>query len=361
MRDFYEILGVSKNSSADEIKKAYRKLALKYHPDRNQGNKETEEKFKEINAAYEVLSDENKRAMYDRYGEDGLKSQGGFGGGFGGFSSFEDIFSSFFGDDMSEEDEINEDLFATLDLTFKEAVFGCKKKFKYTYKCLCEKCDGTGAQDKNLNQCPSCKGKGKIFIRQGFFNIQSTCQSCNGKGKIIKEKCKACNGLSYTQKEDEIEINIPEGVDNAVTLRCNAKGNIGANKQRSDLYVKLRVQKDSKFIRKNNDIYIDVPILFTQAAMGASIKVPTIRGEANLQIPLGISDKELIKIPNEGVKDPHTGRIGDQYVQLSIKFPKKLNDEQKQLLEKLNSSFGIGSSENEEQHGLFEKIKSFFK
>ncbi|WP_267525041.1 molecular chaperone DnaJ [Campylobacter sp. MG1] len=363
MRDFYKILGVNKNASYDEIKSAYRKLALKYHPDRNQGNKDAEEKFKEINVAYEVLSDSEKRAKYDRFGEEGLNANSGFSNGFSGFANFSDIFNDIFGGGFgaSEDDEIDDDLFITLDLDFKEAIFGCKKQVSYTYKSSCEKCAGTGSASKKPETCPKCKGRGKIAIRQGFFQMVSTCDSCKGKGTIIKDKCSNCNGTGSINKNEKVDITIPEGVDNGVTLRCNSKGNERDNKQRSDLYVKLRVRKDDKFIRKGNDIYIDIPILFTQAALGSTIKVPTIRGWKEIKIPLGLSDKELVKIKGEGVKDPHTRQIGNQYVQLSIKYPNHINDEQIELLKKLNESFGIKNDSNVEQQGIFDTIKSWFK
>lgn len=365
MRDFYEILGVSKNASSNEIKQAYKKLALKYHPDRNQGDKEAEEKFKEINVAYETLKDDEKRARYDRFGEEGLNANSGFGNGFGGFSNFSDIFNDIFGGGFgfgaSDDDEIDDDLFINLELDFKEAIFGCKKQISYTYKSSCKKCDGTGSASKKPATCPKCNGRGKISIKQGFFQMVTTCDSCGGKGKVIKDKCNHCNGLGLVEKKDTIDINIPEGVDSGVTLRYPSQGNERENKQRSDLYIRLKVKKDKKFIRKGNDIYIDIPILFTQAALGSTIKIPTIRGEAEIKIPLGLSDKELVRIKGEGVKDPHTRQIGDQYVQLSIKYPNHINDEQIELLKKLNESFGIKNDTKEEQQGIFDKIKSWFK
>ena len=369
MRDFYEILGVDRSASTDEIKKAYKKLALKYHPDRNQGNAEVEEKFKEINIAYETLKNEEKRAMYDRYGEAGLNGGNGFSGFdindifgsmFGG--GFSDIFGDAFGfDNTSEDEDLDDDLFITLELSFKEAVFGCKKKINYSYKCSCAKCDGTGSASKTKITCTKCKGRGKISVRQAIFQVLTTCPECQGKGKIVKDKCSNCSGSGFDSKNEELEITIPEGVDNGVTLRCSAKGNERADGKRSHLYVKLRVKKDDRFIRKGDDIYIDVPIMFTQAALGSTIKVPTIRGEAQIQIPLGIVDKHLITIKGEGVKNHQTTRIGDQHVQLSIMYPSHINDEQKELLEKLNESFGIKNDAVLHQHSLFDKIKSWFK
>lgn len=363
MRDFYEILGVSKNASSEEIKKAYRKLALKYHPDRNQGDKDAEEKFKEINVAYETLSDDSKRARYDRYGEAGLNGGSGAGGfGFEGFSNFSDIFSDIFGGfGDSDDEEIDEDLFITLELGFKEAIFGCKKKVNYSYKANCIKCDGTGSASKTTTTCSRCNGKGKIAIRKGFFQMVSTCDVCGGKGKVVKDKCSSCQGSGKENKKEELEVTIPEGVDNGVTLKCSNKGNEINSNERSDLYIKLRVARDDRFVRKGDDIYIDVPILFTQAALGSTIIVPTIRGEASIQIPFGLSDKQLVKISGEGVKNHHTRRTGDQFVQLSIMYPKHINAEQKELLEKLNESFGIKNDAKEQQHGIFDTIKSWFK
>ena len=338
---YYEILEITQSADKDTIKKAYRKMALKYHPDRNQGDKEAEDKFKLVNEAYEVLSNEEKRAIYDRYGKDALKG-GGFGSGGAGFGGFEE-------------------LVVNLKLSFKEAVFGCKKNIDFTYKSSCKTCSGTGAKDGKLQTCPKCKGRGQVGISQGFITFAQTCPDCKGSGESASEKCKDCKGRGYEELKDSVEVNIPEGIDNGMNLRVAAKGNLSKSGNRGDLYVKVIVEKDDTFIRDDEDIYIEFPVFFTQAILGQSIKVPTIRGEATLNLPKGAKDGQRFVLEREGVKDVHSSRIGNQIVQIAIKFPNSLNDEQKELLEKLSESFGIKDGMHHEQKGLFEKITHWFK
>ncbi|ENY9701556.1 molecular chaperone DnaJ [Campylobacter coli] len=369
---YYEILEITQSADKDTIKKAYRKMALKYHPDRNQGDKEAEDKFKLVNEAYEVLSNEEKRAIYDRYGKDALKS-GGFGSGgagFGGFEDLGDIFSSFFGGGFggssqrrkkSSDEKFQAELVVNLKLSFKEAVFGCKKNIDFTYKSSCKTCSGTGAKDGKLQTCPKCKGRGQVGISQGFITFAQTCPDCKGSGESASEKCKDCKGRGYEELKDSVEVNIPEGIDNGMNLRVAAKGNLSKSGDRGDLYVKVIVEEDDTFIRDDEDIYIEFPVFFTQAILGQSIKVPTIRGEATLNLPKGAKDGQRFLLEREGVKDVHSSRIGNQIVQIAIKFPNSLNDEQKELLEKLSESFGIKDGMHHEQKGLFEKITHWFK
>lgn len=236
---YYEILEITQNADKETIKKAYRKMALKYHPDRNQGDKEAEDKFKLVNEAYEVLSNDEKRAIYDRYGKDALKG-GGFGSsssGFGGFEDLGDIFSSFFGEGFgssrrrksSNDEKIPSDFIVNLKLSFKEAVFGCKKNIDFTYKCSCKTCNGTGAKDGKLQTCPKCQGRGQVGVSQGFITFAQTCPDCQGIGEKASEKCSDCKGLGYNESKDSVELNIPEGVDTGMKLRVNAKGNILKN------------------------------------------------------------------------------------------------------------------------------------
>ncbi|EAK7677844.1 molecular chaperone DnaJ [Campylobacter coli] len=369
---YYEILEITQSADKDTIKKAYRKMALKYHPDRNQGDKEAEDKFKLVNEAYEVLSNEEKRAIYDRYGKDALKG-GGFGSGgagFGGFEDLGDIFSSFFGGGFggasqrrkkSSDEKFQAELVVNLKLSFKEAVFGCKKNIDFTYKSSCKTCSGTGAKDGKLQTCPKCKGRGQVGISQGFITFAQTCPDCKGSGESASEKCKDCKGKGYEELKDSVEVNIPEGIDNGMNLRVAAKGNLSKSGDRGDLYVKVIVEEDDTFIRDDEDIYIEFPVFFTQAILGQSIKVPTIRGEATLNLPKGAKDGQRFVLEREGVKDVHSSRIGNQIVQIAIKFPNSLNDEQKELLEKLSESFGIKDGMHHEQKGLFEKITHWFK
>ncbi|MBM0636623.1 molecular chaperone DnaJ [Campylobacter sp. VicNov18] len=369
---YYEILEITQSADKETIKKAYRKMALKYHPDRNQGNKEAENKFKLINEAYEVLSDDEKRAIYDRYGKDALKG-GGFGShhsSFDGFEDLGDLFSSFFGDGFgsssrrkrkSNDEKIPSDFIINLKLSFKEAIFGCKKNVEFSYKCSCKACNGTGAKDAKMQTCPKCKGRGQIGVSQGFITFAQTCPDCQGSGESASEKCDVCKGLGYNENKDSIELNIPEGVDTGMKLRVNNKGNILKNASRGDMYVKIIAGEDDTFIRDNDDIYIEFPVFFTQAILGQSIKVPTIRGEATLNLPKGVKDGQRFVLEKEGVKDIHNSRIGNQIVQIAIKFPNSLNEEQKDLLEKLSESFGIKDGMHQEQKGLFEKIANWFK
>jgi len=365
--DYYEILEITQSANKDTIKKAYRKLALQYHPDRNQGNKEAEDKFKLINEAYEILSDDEKRAIYDRYGKEGLKGSN-FGGGFEDLGDLGDIFSSFFGGGFSSKpkhkknnEKFSPDLGINLELSFKEAIFGCKKTINFTYKNSCQTCGGSGAKDGKTQTCPKCKGNGQVGIRQGFITFTQTCPECNGSGMSVSEKCPECKGKGFNEQKDEAVVNIPEGINSGMSLRVNSKGNIPKNGSRGDLFIKIYAKEDETFIRDEDDIYMEFPVFFTQAILGQSIKVPTIRGEAVLDLPKGAKDGQRFILENEGVKDIHSDAIGRQIVQIAIKFPKTLNDEQTKLLEQLSESFGIKDGMHHEQKGFFEKISSWFK
>ena len=366
--DYYELLEVSKDASFEEIKKSYRKLALKYHPDRNPGNKEAEERFKLINEAYQVLSDKEKRALYDRYGKRGLENQG-----FEGFShsSYEDIMDFFesvfggsfkeFGFGRSSEQKYSLDLSLEMEITFNEALFGTQKEIEYEYKIPCDACKGTGAKDGILSDCPECRGRGQIFYRQGFMTFSQTCPSCLGSGKITVSKCDKCNGLGFKKNKEKIKINIPEGIDNEDRIRIHKKGNVGFGGERGDLYITFYVQEDEHFVRYNDDIYLEVPIFFTQAILGETINIPTPRGEKELKLPPGTKDKQQFVFKNEGAKNVRTKRVGNLIIQVKIEYPKKLNQEQKELLEKLQKSFGIESKPHEKKfETLFDKIKSWF-
>jgi molecular chaperone DnaJ len=370
--EYYEILEVNKNADNETIKKAYRKLALKYHPDRNQGDKKAEEKFKQINEAYQVLSDANKREIYDRYGKNGLDRQG-----FSHFSeqNYEDImgdlgsiFESVFGRNFgfgggtqskrgSERYQL--DIETDMLLEFNEAIFGCKKEVNFTYKSPCKECSGTGSEDKKLGECPECKGKGQVFYRQGFMTFSQTCQRCKGSGQIIKNPCKKCKGKAYEELKENVIVDIPEGIDNNNRIRVAKKGNIASDNSRGDLYIFVRVKEDDLFIRDGQNIYIEVPIFFTQAILGETITIPAIRGTKELKLSQSTQDKQQFVFKNEGVKDLRTKQLGSFIAQVSIKYPKSLNDEQKEMLKKLQESFGIKSSVHDES--VFDKIKNWFK
>lgn len=369
--DYYEILEIERTNDKEVIKKAYRKLALKYHPDRNPDDKSAEEKFKQINEAYEILSDDEKRQIYDRYGKDGLERQGmGFRGDFSGFGSiFEDLFGQAFGfgsggfrRERGERERYDADFVMRLDLSFKEAVFGCKKSIEIVYKIPCKDCAGSGSADKKSTTCPECQGRGQVFIQQGLMAFGQTCPKCHGEGSIITKPCTTCKGEGFKNTKEVVEISVPAGVDSEMRLRVSGKGNQRKSGGRGDLYVILYVQDDPHFIRNGNDIYIEVPVFFTQILLGAKIDIPSLSGESiELNLPPNTKDKEQFVFANEGVVDVNGRGKGRLIAQIGIVFPKSLNTEQKQLIEKLDESFGVHSKpyENIFQEA-FEKIKSWF-
>lgn len=368
--DYYEILEVSKSSDKSEIKKAYRKMAMKYHPDKNPDDKTAEERFKQINEAYQVLSDDEKRSRYDRFGKAGLEG-GGRSSGFGGFSDFGDIFESMFGDAFgggasrgrkkSSGDKYNLDLGIEVTLDFNEAIFGVTKDISYEYKTSCKSCSGTGAKDGKKATCSTCDGQGVVIMQQGPIRFQQTCPHCNGTGESVKEKCPDCKGSGFDTVSDTIEVNIPEGVDNGNRIRVSGKGNVSKSGSRGDLYITINVKTDEHFIRDDNDIYLEVPVHFTQVALGDTFKIQGIRGELELKIPVGSKDKERFVFRGEGIKDVHGGSRGNFIAQIKIIYPKALNKEQRELLEKLQASFGVESNPHNEVHeSMVDRIKSWF-
>ena len=359
--DYYEILGVSRSATKEEIKKAYRKLAMKYHPDRNPGDKKAEEKFKLINEAYQVLSDNEKRAIYDRYGKEGLE-----GRGYRPKTNFEDIFDMFkeiFGDfgfnEYEEELPYDIDRAIEVELEFEEAVYGVSKEIEIDYFALCPKCKGTGAKTKTT--CPTCKGQGKVIISNGFMRIAQSCPNCEGRGFIIKEKCDECKGRGFIIKKEKIHIDIPAGVDSDMRMRIPRKGNEG-KRGRGDLYLIFKVKPSKIFKRKGNDLIVEVPLFFTSAILGDKVKIPTLEGEKEIEIKPFTKDKTKLIFKGLGIKDVNTGYKGDLYAILNIVYPKKLNQEQKELLEKLHQSF---TGEIKEHKSILdeaiEKVKSWFK
>jgi molecular chaperone DnaJ len=371
--DYYEILEVSRGCDKSTIKKAYRKLAMKYHPDKNPGDKEAEETFKNINEAYQVLSDDKKRSLYDQYGHAGLEGHtaSSGAGGFGGFddlgSVFEEMFGSAFGGGSNrrrQQKTYNYNLDMSIDITidFNEAIFGCNKELKYKYKKACNSCKGTGAKNGKLSTCSACQGQGQIHMRQGFMTFAQTCPNCHGSGQEVQEKCTSCKGKGYEEIKDSFSVDIPEGIDNGNRIRVSNKGNIAPNGSRGDLYIQISVKEDKHFIRHDNDIYYEVPLFFTQVALGSTIKIPGLRGELELEIPQGTKDKEQFTFKGEGVKSVQGYGKGSLIVQVKIIYPKSLNSEQKELLEKLQESFGIESTPHESSfETMFDKVKSWFK
>jgi len=348
MKDYYDILGVSKGATEEDLKKAYRKLAMKYHPDRNPGNKEAEEKFKEISEAYAILSDPQKRAQYDQFG-----TTEGFGADFDigdifsrVFGDFfgrgqEDIFGDFFGHRRREEKSRiqREDIKVRLTIDFMEACFGVKKKIKVRRSKICPHCSGTGAESGGLSTCPLCGGTGEVSYTAGFMSIRKTCQRCGGTGKIITKKCKECKGKGFIYSDEDLSVRIPAGVDNGDVLRVRDKGNNGG-----DLYIYIDIKPHKLFKREGKNIYIKLPISFVQATLGAEVEVPTIHGKEKLSIPPGTQNDETFVLRGKGINAD--GVVGNEIVKVFIEVPKKVTKEQKRILTEFAKAGGDDVSEN---------------
>lgn len=368
--DYYEVLQVNRNCDGAELKKSFRKLAMQYHPDRNPDDKEAEDRFKLINEAYQVLSDEEKRSIYDRYGKAGLEGRGmgGFSGG-ANMDDIMDIFNSMFGGGFggfsrnrgSESAKYSLDFEVRYTLEFNEAIFGCEKEIEIEYKTSCKACKGTGAKDGQLETCKTCNGHGQVVSRQGFMTFSQTCPACHGEGKMAQEKCTSCGGKTYEIKKEKVTIKVPAGIDNGNRLRVKGYGNVSKNGSRGDLYVTFSVKEDEHFIRNGNDIYIEVPLFFTQAILGGVVKIPSLKGELELNLKKGTQDKEQFIFANEGVTDVHSGRRGRLVAQIKIIFPNKLDENQQKLLEELQESFGIESKPHKSVfESCFDRVKSWF-
>lgn len=368
-RCYYEILEVTRTASAGEIKKAYRKLAMKFHPDRNPDDKTAEDKFKEASEAYEILSDAQKRQAYDQFGHagvDGSAGQGGFGGGgFGG--GFSDIFGDIFGGGFGggqRGPQPGEDLQYELEVSLEDAVSGTTVDIRIPTKDTCDACDGSGAEPgSDVKTCPTCHGQGQVQIQQGFFAVQRTCPTCHGTGKIIKTPCKKCRGEGYTHSHKTLSVKIPAGVDNGDRIRLQGEGEAGEpGAPRGDLYVRIRVKQHKIFERDGNTLYCELPISFATAALGGSIDVPTLSGKASLKIPAGTQSGQRFKLTGKGVKSVRTSRVGDMVVQVSIETPVKLSQEQKDLLSAFDESLQgkHHKQHSPKEHSFFDSVKSFF-
>ncbi|RLB03667.1 MAG: molecular chaperone DnaJ [Deltaproteobacteria bacterium] len=343
-RDYYEILGVPRNASEEEIKKAYRRMALKYHPDRNPGDKEAEEKFKEASEAYEVLRDPKKREIYDFYGHEGLKGTGftGFRGFDDIFSSFSDIFEEFFGFSPRSSRRgasPGADLRYDLKITLLDAAFGKETEIEVLKRGRCEVCNGTGAQPGSTPQvCPHCYGRGQISRSHGFFTISTTCSYCHGEGRVITTPCKACGGQGWVKKRKKVSLRIPPGVDTGSRLRLRGEGEEGERGgPPGDLYVIIHVEPHEFFEREGDDIICRVPIPFTMAALGGEIEVPTLDGTKRIQIPRGTQPGEIFRLKGEGIPHLNGRGRGDQIIQILVQVPQKLSKEQERLLREFAS------------------------
>jgi len=366
---YYEILSVTKTASEGEIKKAYRKMAMKYHPDRNPDDAEAENKFKEAAEAYEVLSDPQKRSTYDQFGHAGLEGGhggGGFSGGGGFGDAFGDIFGDIFGGGFGGQrgPQPGQDLQYELEVSLEDAVAGTTVDIRIPTKDVCDACDGTGAEPgSEVETCPTCHGAGQVRMQQGFFAVNRTCPSCHGSGKLIKTPCKKCRGEGYTHDNKTLSVKIPAGVDTGDRIRLQGEGEAGEpGAPRGDLYVRIRVKKHTIFERDGNTLYCELPISFATAALGGSVDVPTLGGSANLKIPAGTQSGQRFKLAGKGVKSVRTSHIGDMIVLVNIETPVKLTTRQKELLQEFDESLqGKHHKQHSPQaHSFFDSVKSFF-
>jgi len=375
-RDYYEVLGVSKTASADEIKKAYRKSAMKYHPDRNPGDATAEAKFKEVGEAYEVLSDDDKRARYDQYGFAGVdpnfgSGQGGYGGyGGGGFGfDFGDILGDLFGGGGSRRSSANgprrgENVMSYLELTFEEAAFGCDKEVSTLRVENCGSCNGSGSADGVIETCQQCRGTGQVRTQQSFMGIsmQSTapCPACSGRGKIIRTPCSTCKGKGKVRKKNTVKVHVPAGVDAGANLRIRGEGSVGANGgTNGDLILEIGIKRHAIFSREDMDVLCEVPISFTQAALGAEIQVPTLDGKIPYEIPEGTQTGREFILREKGIPDVNNPRRrGNHRFTVVVETPTRLTKEQKELLRQLDES--LDKSGTPKIKKFFENLKDFF-
>ncbi len=379
-RDYYEVLGVAKSANADEIKKAYRKLAMQYHPDRNPGDKEAEEKFKEAAEAYAVLSDNDKRARYDQFGHDGLR--GGAPGGFDTsdlgsiFEHFGSMFGDLFGGSFGgfgggggghKAMRRGSDVRINVKLTLEEIATGCTKKLKIQKQVVCDHCGGSGAKDKSSVQtCPTCQGRGYVVQQQRsmFGVIQQTvqCPTCHGQGEIIKDKCPHCGGTGTKKGEEIITVSIPAGVEDGMTLRERGKGNAAPNGGvNGDLHIVIHVEDHAIFERNGNNLYLNYFISFPQACLGTDAEIPLIEGKAKVKIPAGTQSGQMIRLRGKGLPDLNYNQKGDLIVNINIWTPKNLSREEKELIEKLNQSANFNPKPDSKDKSFFSKIKQFFE
>ena len=370
-RDYYEVLGVERSADDREIKKAYKRLAMKYHPDRNRDDPEAEEKFKEVKEAYEILTDEQKRAAYDRYGHAGVDpNMGAGGGGFGaGGADFGDIFGDVFGDIFGggrrqQRASRGADLRYNMELTLEEAVRGVSKEIKVPTLVGCDECHGSGARAGSQPQtCPTCHGTGQVQMRQGFFAVTQPCPHCRGKGKIIKDPCRKCHGEGRFQKTKTLNVKIPAGVDTGDRIRLAGEGEAGeAGAPAGDLYVQVHVKEHPIFQRDGNNLYCEVPISFTSAALGGEVEVPTLEGRVVLNIPPETQTGRMFRMRGKGVRSLRSGAEGDLLCKAVVETPVNLSDAQKDLLRQFEESLNGGEIRlhKPKAQGFFEGVKRFF-
>ena len=378
-QDYYEVLGVSRDASDDEIKKAYRRLAMKYHPDRNNGDKAAEEKFKQVGEAYSILSDPQKRVAYDRYGKAGVDPSaagaggfggfGGFGQGQGGFGDFSDIFSEIFGGGAGGGRRGGPKVFRgadvsySLEITLEQAVAGAKTDIRVPVWEECETCHGSGCKSGTSKKtCPHCGGSGMININRGFLQVQQTCPYCHGTGEIISDPCPDCQGRGRNRKTKTLEINIPAGINDGQRIRIQGKGEPGPNGGPcGDLFVQVFIKQHEIFQRDGDDLHADLPLSFATAALGGEVSVPTMGTEARITIPEGTQTGKIFRLRGKGVPHLHGGGNGDLYVHAFVETPVNLTSKQKKMLKEFDESIKEGGTKHSPQSTSFlDKMKKFF-
>ncbi|MFN8392201.1 MAG: molecular chaperone DnaJ [Bdellovibrionota bacterium] len=370
-RDYYEVLGVPRDATQDQVKKAYRQLALKLHPDRNPGNKEYEELFKEATEAYQIISNEENRAKYDRFGHAAFAQGAGFDGfsDFGSFAEeiFGDLFGAFFGQTASggrggaKRKRSGRDLRYNLTITLEEAANGVEKKIKVRKPVPCEACKATGSRDGSTpSRCKQCGGSGQVKLQQGFFSISRPCSICRGSGSFIADPCPSCGGSGAGQKEKELSVQIPAGIDTGQQLKLRGEGEELANGAApGDLYVEITIEPHKVFKRQDTEIICEVPVTYAQAVLGADVEVPTLSGPIMMKIPAGSETGKLFRLRGKGIVDLRTGRVGDQHVRTYIYVPQSVSPRERQLLEELASV--EGKPKENESRSFLDKVKEFFE
>lgn len=373
-RDFYEVLGVAKNASDAEIKKAYRRMAQKHHPDRNPDDKEAEEKFKEAKQAYEILSDAQKRAAYDQFGHAGVdpNAAGGAGGGFhAGGASFSDIFGDVFGDifggggrggPSGTRARRGSDLRYNLTLSLEDAVRGTTVKVRIPTHVPCKECNGSGAKKGSKpTTCGTCGGQGQVRMQQGFFSVQQTCPTCHGNGQVISDPCHACHGQGRIQENKTLSVKVPAGVDNGDRIRLAGEGEIGENGGTAgDLYVQISVKEHPIFSRDDTNLYCEMPISFTTAALGGELDVPTLNGRVKLKIPAETQSGKLFRMRGKGVKSVRSSHVGDLMCRVLVETPVKLTERQKELLHEFDQTLKDNGTHSPRTHSWLDGVKKFF-
>jgi len=372
-RDYYEVLGISKNASEAEIKKAFKRLAMKHHPDRNADNPDAEEKFKEGKEAYDILSDAQKRAAYDQFGHAGVDHSAGAGAGFGGGgASFSDIFGDVFGDIFGggggpgggQRVYRGADLRYNLELSLEEAVGGTSANIRIPTHINCDECGGSGAKKgTSPTTCSTCGGHGQVRMQQGFFSLQQTCPRCHGNGKMINDPCGKCHGQGRVKKSKTLSVKVPAGVDTGDRIRLSGEGEAGENGGPSgDLYVHVQVKEHAIFTRDGNDLFCDVPVGFVMASLGGELEVPTLSGKVKLKMPAETQSGKLFRLRGKGVKSPRHGGPGDLLCRVMVETPVNLTKKQKELLEELGKSMGEDSVQHSPRASSWlDGVKKFFE